>query len=231
MKRQKTPKHLLTPTLVTTTPCSCAGNLILVMPIVNCTPPQVPLIRAGMQQKENRCRNSRSRLTIPFSTNAWQSQSGLWANSRSVGFLELKRFQLIFGINSSNRARTKSPPQAPTGLWDYLGGSTQTLPGLLSHLREILTTNMSSSTDPAHPIRAFHQLTELHLNITISLKPLMSKYSMWTWSAKSRSGLASVWSHDQASTPQHDYSIFYFPDSNVWSWCTKEPVFHTSGFL
>lgn len=48
-------RNLFAPTWTTATPCSCAGNLILVvMTIVSCTAPQIRLIRTGMHQSKNR---------------------------------------------------------------------------------------------------------------------------------------------------------------------------------
>lgn len=95
-QREETPEQpgkgiFLPPTWIGGTPCYCAGNLILLaMTIISWTAPQITLIRAGMHQTKHRFR-----LRAPFSTNAWKSQSGLCANSQSVGFLELKRSEKL----------------------------------------------------------------------------------------------------------------------------------------
>lgn len=85
---------------------------------------------------------------------------------------------------------------------------------------------MSCSAESAHPIKAFYWLTELHLwdvlNIWCPTIPC----------EHDQSRTAVVWLVCEAMTPasarQHDYSIFYFPNNNVWSRCTKEgPAFLT----
>lgn len=96
------------PTWITTTPCSCAGNLSLVRTIVSCTAPQIRLIREGTHQSKNRWQEGQIQIepmlektrvgSVPSASRwgfwRWKGLSW-WRSKRLEMFQEnLKRFSL-----------------------------------------------------------------------------------------------------------------------------------------